>query len=90
MTAAEELLQSLNLRLMEALGERDQRVARVRAYWDSKPRTLLNGNLERIEIDKCYAQFTLETADIRAERERIIDTLAQAEMHKPVVFTVPN
>lgn len=79
---AREMLQHLNLQMKHALGERDRRIAEARAYWDAKPRTMLNDRLKRIALEAHYARSTLETADIQAQREQIIDALSQIEMTK--------
>ena len=90
MDHAEELLQELNGQLSTLIAERDSHIARTRAYWDNKPSTILNERLERIEIEKHYAKFTLVTADIRVRREQIIDALSQIEMAKPIVVTAKS
>lgn len=81
-----EMLEDLNGYMTRCLADRDQNIARTRAYWDDKPRTMLNENLERIEIDCHHARYTLATADIKRHREQIIDVMSQIEMAKPIVF----
>lgn len=89
MSDAEELLQRLTLQMRDALDKRDRRVAETRAYWDAKPRTMLNDRLERIALDAHYARFILETSVMRAQREQIIDALSRIEMAKPLAITIP-
>ncbi len=92
MTHAKELLEYLNRQIADAVAACDKRMAISREYWNGKPRTLLNDQLSRIEMEKHRAQYVLETAPVRAEREVVIDALTQAEVRKPLpkIFTPQN
>lgn len=83
-SGAEVYLQDLTRRLTDAMAERERRMTKAREYWDGKPRSMLNDRLREIDFGKLYAQFTLETADIRATREQVIDALTQIDMAKPL------
>lgn len=87
--AVKEMLVRIDAEIAHLVAQREDRIKRTVGYWSGKRRTLLASELERIEIDKHYAQYTLEVGHLRAERAQIIDALAQAEMTKmppPIVF----
>lgn len=90
MEAVAEMLNYLTRQIEDAAATRERRIAIAREYWNGKPRSMLNDQLSRIEMEKHQAQFILETAPVRAEREVILDTLANAEMAKPQVFVDAN
>jgi len=85
---AKECLEWLNRQMEDAMAAREKRMETAREYWNGKPRTMLNDQLSRIEMEKHHAQYILETAPVRAEREVMIDLLTQVEMAKPPVFVV--
>lgn len=80
---AREGLAYLNRLIEDAVAACDKRMATSREYWNGKPRTLLNDQLSRIEMEKHRAQYILETAPVRAEREVLLDALVQIAMTKP-------
>lgn len=86
MKPAEEMLKYLTGQIEDAAAAREHQIAKTREYWNSKPRTMLNDTLSRIEMEKHYAHFTLYTAEIRMQREKLIDALCQVGMQNPYVI----